>query len=51
MEVSGELHAPAALPSREKAPGTQEIGGWLDPRAVRKQWLINTQVSGIFEAL
>jgi hypothetical protein len=29
MEVSGQLHAPAAL-----APGTDWIGSWVDPRAV-----------------
>jgi hypothetical protein len=34
MEVSGRLHAPAALPPREGAPGTHWIGGWVDPRAV-----------------
>jgi hypothetical protein len=33
MEVSGQLHAPAALPP-EKAPGTHWIGGWVGPRAV-----------------
>jgi len=30
MEVSGQLHVPAALPHRERAPGTQWIGGWVD---------------------
>jgi hypothetical protein len=34
MEVSGQLHAPAALPSRERAPGIHRIGGWVGPRAV-----------------
>jgi hypothetical protein len=34
MEVSGQLHAPAALPPREGAPGTRWIGGWVGPRAV-----------------
>jgi hypothetical protein len=34
MEVSGQLHAPAALPPRERAPGTHWIGGWVGPRAV-----------------
>jgi len=33
MEVSGKLHAPAALPS-ERAPGYHWIGGWVGPRAV-----------------
>jgi hypothetical protein len=28
MEVSGQLHSPAALP-RERAPGTHWIGGWV----------------------
>jgi hypothetical protein len=32
MEVSGQLHAPAALP-RRKNPGTYWIGGWVGPRA------------------
>jgi hypothetical protein len=32
LEVSGQLHAPAAL-SLESAPGTNWIGGWVDPRA------------------
>jgi hypothetical protein len=31
--VSDQLHAPAALPPGERAPGTQWIGGWVDPRA------------------
>jgi hypothetical protein len=33
MEVSGQLHAPAALPPG-RAPGTNWIGGWVGPRAV-----------------
>jgi len=32
MEVSGQLHAPAAFPW-EKSPGTHWIGGWVGPRA------------------
>jgi hypothetical protein len=32
MEVSGQLHAPAALLLR-KAHGTQWIGGWVGLRA------------------
>jgi hypothetical protein len=31
--VSGQLHAQAALPPRDKAPGTHWIGGWVGPRA------------------
>jgi hypothetical protein len=31
--VSGQLHAPAALPPGERAPGTQWIGGRVDLRA------------------
>jgi hypothetical protein len=31
MEVSGQLHAPAALPPG-KSPGTHFIGGWVEPR-------------------
>jgi hypothetical protein len=34
MEVSGQIHALAALIPKEKAPGTHWIGGWVDPRAV-----------------
>jgi hypothetical protein len=36
MEVSGQIHAPAVLPpppTRERAPGTNWIGGWVGPRA------------------
>jgi hypothetical protein len=33
MEVSGQLHAPAALPPG-KAAGTHWIGGWVGPRGV-----------------
>jgi hypothetical protein len=34
MEVSGQLHAPvAALPPRERAAGTDWIGGCVGPRA------------------
>jgi hypothetical protein len=33
MEVSGQLHALAALPPG-KDPGTHWIGGWVGPRAV-----------------
>jgi hypothetical protein len=33
MEVSGQLHAPAALP-QGKIHGTHWIRGWLGPRAV-----------------
>ena len=32
MRVSGQLHAPAALPPG-KRPGTHCIGGWVGPRA------------------
>jgi hypothetical protein len=34
MEVSGQLHTPAALPPRERAPDTHLIGGWVGSRAV-----------------
>jgi hypothetical protein len=34
MEVSGQLHVPAALPPRERARGTHWIGSWVGPRAV-----------------
>jgi hypothetical protein len=32
MEVSGQLHAPAALPPGERAPGTHWIRCWVSPR-------------------
>jgi hypothetical protein len=34
MEVSGQLHAPAALLPKERGHGTHWIGGWVGPRAV-----------------
>jgi hypothetical protein len=34
MEVSGQLHAPAALPSEKEPLGTHCIGGRVGPRAV-----------------
>jgi hypothetical protein len=33
MEVNGQLHTPAALPSGERTPGTLYIGGWMGPSA------------------
>jgi hypothetical protein len=33
MEVSGQLHSPAASPSGEKKTNTHWIGGWMGPRA------------------
>jgi hypothetical protein len=33
MEVNGQLHAPAAILRRERAPGTHWIGGWVGSRA------------------
>jgi hypothetical protein len=34
MEVSGQLHAPVAFTTRERAPGTHWIGGWVGPKTV-----------------
>jgi hypothetical protein len=34
MEVSGQLHAPAALPPGKEALAPISIGGWVGPRAV-----------------
>jgi hypothetical protein len=34
MEMSGQLHAPAAFIPRERAPGTHWIGGWVGTRAI-----------------
>jgi hypothetical protein len=31
--VSGQIHAPAALPRKERNPGTHWIGDWVGPRA------------------
>jgi hypothetical protein len=33
MEVSGQLHTPAALLPGKEPPGTHWIGGWVGPRA------------------
>jgi hypothetical protein len=33
MEVSGQLHAPASLPTGKEHPGILWIGGWVGPRA------------------
>jgi hypothetical protein len=33
MEVSGQLHAPAALPPAKEPAVRNWIEGWLDPRA------------------
>jgi hypothetical protein len=33
MEVSGQLHIPVTK-TKERAPGTHWIGGWVDPRTV-----------------
>jgi hypothetical protein len=32
MQVSGQFHAPAALPLGIEPPGTHWIGGWVGPR-------------------
>jgi len=33
MEVSRQLHVPAALLQEVRAPSTNLIGGWVGPRA------------------
>jgi hypothetical protein len=33
LEVSGQLHAPASLPTGKAPPGTHWLWGWVDPRA------------------
>jgi hypothetical protein len=33
LEVSGQLHAPPALPPEKEHPGTHWIGRWVGPRA------------------
>jgi len=35
MEVSGQLHAPVALPSVKGPPSTHWLGSWVGPKAVR----------------
>jgi hypothetical protein len=34
MELTGQLHARAALPPRERATDIHWIRGWVDPRAI-----------------
>jgi hypothetical protein len=34
MEVSGQVHAPAALTPGKEPLGTHWVGGWVGPRAV-----------------
>jgi hypothetical protein len=43
MEVSGQLHAPVALPPG-KNQGTHWIGGWVGPRAGVKKFLASTGI-------
>ena len=43
MEVSGQLHVPAALPP-EKNAGTRSMKGWVDPTA-RLHVLENRKIS------
>jgi hypothetical protein len=31
MEVSGQFHAPAVLPSVEGAPGVKSVADWMGP--------------------
>jgi len=40
MDVSGQLHAPAAFPPGERAPlpGIHLTGGWMGPELVWTQW-------------
>jgi hypothetical protein len=33
LEVSGQIHAAAAIPPGERVPSTHWIGGWVGPRA------------------
>jgi hypothetical protein len=33
LEVSGQFHAPAALPPGKEPPSTYWVGGWVDPTA------------------
>jgi hypothetical protein len=50
MEDSGQLHAPAAVPLVESAPGAHWIRGWVGPRVglddvKRRQILSNNRPS------
>jgi hypothetical protein len=36
--VSGQLHAPAALPPGKEPPGTNLIGGWTGPYFIPVVW-------------
>jgi hypothetical protein len=49
MEVSGQLHASAALPTGKSPPSTHWIGGWVDPRvgldAVEKRKILHCRES------
>jgi hypothetical protein len=49
MEVSGQLLAPAAFLSGERATGTHWIGGWVGPRvgldAVEKRKIVHYRES------
>jgi hypothetical protein len=38
MGVSGQLQAPAALPSGKESSGVHRIGGWVGPTPVWTLW-------------
>jgi hypothetical protein len=44
MDVSGQLHAPAALPPEKEPLGTDWIGGWVGRRAVLDVMVQGTKV-------
>jgi hypothetical protein len=51
--VSGQLHAPAALPPGERAPSTHYIGGWVDPWKVvmKNEHLFGSSDHHLFESI
>jgi len=48
MEVKSQLRAPAALPPGKEHPGTDEIGGWMGPRATFETWTSLLSLSNPF---
>jgi hypothetical protein len=43
MEVSGQLHAPVALPPAKRVPGTHWKGGWVSHYTQTDTWPSKTQ--------
>jgi hypothetical protein len=43
MDVSGQLHAPAALPSEKESLVPHCLGDWVGPRAVL-DWVVKRKI-------